>query len=304
MAVAHVASATMNEAAAATGGTITIPAGVLTGHDLYVLIRSRTAGAVTCVDDDATGNLWTPLGNSGTLLYLFWKKATAATASKTVTIAGGVEATTGGLSAFSGGLVSGDPTTQLTFFSNASGTESHTGFTPTFANSMVCWGLGATAINLVTTIACTNPGDLEPELWERSSTAGSDVYTIFTGRPQVGGPTATGLFTWAQTNAATRSLTFAIQPALEFTGTGASTLDGVTSAGSGTFIEAITGTGASTLAGVTSAGTGVVANPITGTGASTLAGVTSAGVGVVTGMGPTPRQGCCGGRRRCCRRDR
>jgi hypothetical protein len=48
----------------------------------------------------------------------------------------------------------------------------------------------------------------------------------------------------------------------------------------------------------------LVANPITGTGASTLAGVTSAGVGVATGMGPIPREGCCGGRRRCCRRDR
>jgi hypothetical protein len=62
------------------------------------------------------------------------------------------------------------------------------------------------------------------------------------------------------------------------TGTGSSTLDDVTSAGSGS--ESMLATGSTTLDGVTSAGSGSVVNPISGTGASTLAGVTSAGVGV------------------------
>lgn len=65
-----------------------------------------------------------------------------------------------------------------------------------------------------------------------------------------------------------------------FTGSGASTLAGATSAGSGT--QTISGTGASTLADVTSDGSGTVVSPISGSGASTLDDVTSAGAGAQT----------------------
>lgn len=84
----------------------------------------------------------------------------------------------------------------------------------------------------------------------------------------------------------------------DITGTGSSTLDGVTSAGSGTFTPAaITGTGASTLDGVTSAGAGTYTPAaITGAGASTLDGVTSAGSGTfappgITGAGASTLDG-------------
>lgn len=57
-------------------------------------------------------------------------------------------------------------------------------------------------------------------------------------------------------------------------------------------IEAITGTGASTLANISSAGSGTYSvTPITGTGASTLQNISSAGVGVFTGTGPAPVTG-------------
>lgn len=273
MAVAHIASATMALTTGTTGGTIVIPASVATGHDLYVSIMSRgDAGSavVTCVDDDTGGNTWTLVGVNPTTfnLYLFWKKATAGTASKTVTIANGLDSVTGGLSAFSGGLASGDPTTNLSFENNSSGNETHAGFTPTHADSMIRLVVANHGIIAVTLLACTNPGDLEPELWERSSTGGNDCSIISAARIQVGGPTATGNFTWAQTNAFGRSMVFAIQPQAN-TGAGASTLAGVTSAGAGTYTPAA----------------------ITGTGASTLAGVTSAGTGVFTGVGPPPSSG-------------
>jgi len=77
------------------------------------------------------------------------------------------------------------------------------------------------------------------------------------------------------------------------TGTGASTLAGVTSAGSGTYTPpAITGTGASTLDGVTSTGSGQLG--FIATGATTLDGVTSAGSGTfgsVTGTGTSTLDG-------------
>lgn len=81
------------------------------------------------------------------------------------------------------------------------------------------------------------------------------------------------------------------------TGTGSSTLDGVTSAGAGTYTPAaITGAGASLLDGVTSTGSGTFAPPgITGTGASTLDGVASAGsgtfIGAITGTGASTLAG-------------
>jgi len=92
--------------------------------------------------------------------------------------------------------------------------------------------------------------------------------------------------TVATTDEEFKAYTLAVEPepSDDRTGTGSSTLDGVTSAGSGTFTPpAITGTGTSTLTGVTSAGVGVHTPPgITGTGTSTLAGVTSAGSGTIT----------------------
>lgn len=222
MAVAHVASATTNTTTGTTTDTITIPASVVAGHDLYVLALSVGVATVTCTDDDAGGNVWAVVSTSpeGTI-WLFWKKATSGTASKTVTLAGAVDSLTGGLSVFSGALASGDPTTDLVWESNASGNEAHAGFTPTVAGSMISFAvLHFNPPDVVTLLACTDPGSLEPELWERSSTGGTDAYAIFTARSQVGGPTATGNFTWAMTNAATRSLAFAIQPAVAVGGAG------------------------------------------------------------------------------------
>jgi len=240
VAVVHRASATFASTTGTTGGTIAVPAGVQAGDDLYVLVCSRDHTSVnalaTCTDNDTGGNSWALLGNtSDRKALLFWKKATAATASKTVTIAGAIGSCTGGLSAFSGGA-DGDPTTNLAFEDNASGNEAHAGFVPANANSMICFGvLNATNDTLsVTTLACTNPGDLEPELWSRLSTGGSDCYAIFTARAQSGGPTATGNFTWAQTNSTTKSVAFAIKPQPSSTGTlvgQESGADGAASAG-------------------------------------------------------------------------
>lgn len=214
MAVAHVASAVTNTTTGTTTDTITIPASVAAGHDLYVVWQQAGAGTATVTDDDAGGNVWAMLGTPADAAQsLWWKKATSGTASKTVTIDGALDSITGGLSAFSGGLASGNPTTNVGYESNISGNEIHAGFTPSFADSMICFVVGSfEPLNPVTVMACTDPGDMEPQLWERSSTGGGDCYAILAAKIQAGGPTATGNFTWAQTNAATRSVVFAIRP--------------------------------------------------------------------------------------------
>lgn len=290
MAVAHRASATFASTTGTTGGSITIPAGVQASDDLYVLIVSRDhlsgTALPTCTDSDTGGNTWTRLGGTtDRKANLFWKKATGSTASKTVTIAGAVGSCTGGLSAFSGGA-EGDPTTNLAFEDNASGNESHAGFTPANADSMICFGvLNATNDTLsVTVLACTNPGSLEPELWSRLSTGGSDCYAIFTARAQSGGPTATGNFTWAQTNSATKSVAFAVKPQPSSTGT-------LAGQESGSDAAALAGTAATTGAlsatepsGDTAALAGATA--IAGTTAAAESGAdVFAGSGTVTDAG-------------------
>lgn len=102
------ASATFALASGTTNGTITIPAGILTNDDLYVLIESadHTIGTALCdvADNDTGGNTWTNLGaSSDRKLQLFWKKATSGTAGKLITVAGGVGSIAGGMSGFTGG---------------------------------------------------------------------------------------------------------------------------------------------------------------------------------------------------------
>lgn len=302
--------ATVQSSVALTTTVLTDLAGDVSGHDLYTFAVSRdhTSGTAlpTCTDNSA-GNAWTLVSNdTDRQLLVWWKKGVAGDQGARVTVAGCVGSATGGVFVVKG-AAAGNPTTDLTVEANASGDETHASITPTNPSSLVVFGVADVAndTNTVTALAAATLGTMEPEVFERLSTGGSDCRITVTATQSPGGPNATGNFTWTQLDSTTKSVAFAIST-LAFTATGASTLDGVTSAGSGTFIEAITGTGASTLAGVTSAGTGVVANPITGTGASTLAGVSSAGTGVFTGTGPPPSPGggCCNGRRRCCRRDR
>ena len=215
---------------ATTTFTLTIPATTATGHDLYVpaVSRDHTAGTAlaTLTDDDTGGNTWTLLTNSTDRKgYLWWKKATSGTASKTVTFAGGVGSSTGGLTVFSGGA-SGDPTTNLVLEDNASGNETHAGFTPDEDNSQVCIAV----LNVANDQAVTNGtwatfGYQEAEQWENESTGGSDCGAIFYSKLQAGTAAGTGAFTWEQTNQVTISISFAIKPSTATTETRTHTTD-------------------------------------------------------------------------------
>ena len=199
-----------------TSMTIPIGASIQTDDDLYVVFTSRnhTSGDAdaTCTDNDSGGNAWTQVGQSSDKkLNVFWKKATSATASKTITVAGAIGSLAGGYVAFMG-AASGDPTTNLTLESNASGDESMAQFTPTNANSHVVFAVGNYGNDNATSAqTCTDPGVLT-EQFEQLSTGGSDCQCCACSRVQVGGPTATGAFTWAQTNGATWSAQWAVKP--------------------------------------------------------------------------------------------
>jgi hypothetical protein len=284
-----------------TSTTITVPANVVTGDDLYVAAVSRdhTSGTAlaTLTDDDTGGNTWTLIGNDTDRKgYLFHKVATATTAGKTITFAGAV----GSCQAVFVSFLNGDPTGATSNVSveiNGSGDESHAGFTPTRTGSIIAIAVLDTGNDTnVVTLPLTANYPLALAI-DRGSTGGNDCRASIAYRVDAPG-TATGTFGWTQANSTTVSIVWEVMgPDSGVTGTGASTLDDVTSAGSGTYTPpAITGTGASTLDGVTSAGSGTFTPaPITGTGASTLQGVTSAGSGTfiaaITGTGSSTLQG-------------
>ena len=204
---------------ATTSASITIPT-VYTGEDLYVLAVSRdhTSGTTkyTCTDNDTGGNTWTEKAiSSDRKTTLFWKKATGSTSAKTISIATTVGSVASGLSVFSGGAPT-DPTTNIVLEENASGNEAHAGFTPDNDNSYVVLCVTQDSNDLaVTDLAAATLGSFEPEQWARLNTGGSDCAATMAGKVQAGTKTATGVFSWAQTDGTSDSISFAIKPNLQ-----------------------------------------------------------------------------------------
>jgi hypothetical protein len=141
--VSHVTSSTFTLTNRTTGGVILIPSTVTTGHDLYVAITSQAHGSSTALptvtDNDTGGNTFALIGETGSRKgTLFWKKGTVDTGGKLITIAGAKKSCSAGLSVYSGGFASVDPTTNWAA-ETVDAIDSFTpGFTPSFASSMVC----------------------------------------------------------------------------------------------------------------------------------------------------------------------
>lgn len=217
MAVAHRASAASGSTNPTTSCTITIPASVATGDVCFVAVTSRdhTAGTAypTVTDDDGAGNTWTRITTAESAdrkATLWYKIATSATASKTITVAGAVGSVSAGVSCYSG--AGSTPYLNITVETNASGNETHAGFTPSHANSFVAFVVyNYGNDNAVTGVTCTAPGTLTNR-YEKLSTGGSDCGNNFSAAQQSGGPTATGSITWSQTNGTTYSIAFEIPP--------------------------------------------------------------------------------------------
>jgi hypothetical protein len=199
-----------------TGFTNTIPASVVTGDYLLQAVTSRdsTSGSanVTCTDNDTGGNTWTTIANTADKkAWLFGKRATSATAGKTITIAAAVGSCSGVGKAFSDVSKGATPYANIVTEPNISTDEAHADFTPTFGNCMVIALIhnyvndnAVTSLSFATLGATTATDNL--------STGGSDCGTCFGHALQSGSPVAVGGLTWAQNNNATYSTTFALIP--------------------------------------------------------------------------------------------
>ena len=296
-----------------TSHTYTIPT-VAVGEWLYVAFISRDHTAATalatCTDNDSGGNTWTSLAvTTDRKAYLFRKQATSATTGKLITVAGCVGSSAGVLKCFSGTT---GVTDALASHDNPAGTETRPGFTPAEAGEMLI-GLVYNRLNDNAVTAMAYGGNAT-SMVEKLSTGGSDCAVSFGHLLQVGGPTATGDFTWSQVDGTTYSRILAIRPTaavdnrngtlvvtgggvltsvqqkgaqVTIVGTGGGVVTSVRQKGA---LRAVVATAGGVLTSVRSKG-GLLAVPLTGGGVLVLAGEAGgegeahSGAFVVTGGG-------------------
>lgn len=198
-----------------TSFTITIPA-VLDG-DIGILEfchRGTGDGSVT----DNVGAGWTrkteQLFNGSTFSgQLYWKRFEAADSGGTITVTALTDSCAGILTVYRDVIGTGDPfdgAATIVGEENASGNETQAEITTLVDNCMVCLTVLNSPDLAVATQACTTPGALT-ERSERLSTGGTDSSIAHASavRTTAG---ATGAFTWTQTNAASGSYAYALQP--------------------------------------------------------------------------------------------
>lgn len=201
-----------------TSLSLTIPADVVTDDILVVGVINGGADADPSVsDDDTGGNAWTKKytqthstdGSRGTI---WWKRATANTASKTISVTGCTDSCAGYVSVYSGRIATGDPFDSVgTSESNAAGDESHASITPTTNGCDVCFSVLCGDNDAASTVACTDPGSLTIRAQDTNS-GGVDTNAAIADAPQ-STANATGAFTWAQIDDVTVSFAFALLPA-------------------------------------------------------------------------------------------
>jgi hypothetical protein len=176
-----------------------------------------------------------------------------------------------------------DPTGE----SNASGNESHAGITTNTNGAWVCLVVGNSPDLAVTSQSSTSPGALTARA-ERLSTGGTDASIAHASAAKASAG-ATGNLTWAQTNAASGSLAYALKPEpviVTISGAFDSALADADAALSGSVVVVVSGAMAATLEAVDAALAGSVSAAVyAGTFASTLADFASdlSGVVITTG---------------------
>lgn len=210
MAISHVVSGTGGIGTTSWSDTVSA-ANVQENDVIFVFNANEGSTADPSISDDSgDGNSWTRIGAGGLNGSVWWKRISGGnwgSSDVTITSSGNTNVCAGNWSNYRGVIESGDPYTDASFESNASGNESHAGFTPSFADSM----LVGSVINYVignTTQNQTFGATAATEAFD----SGADVRCSSSFLLQVGNPAATGDFTWTQGNQLTISVLFAIRP--------------------------------------------------------------------------------------------
>ncbi len=219
-----VGTSTVTSGQQTTGFTLVINSGVVAGDILLLGVTNRGATADPSVtDDDSGGNTWAKVANqnadtngAGTV---WWKRATSATASKTITVSGCTNSASGCVTPYTGALASGTPYGTPVSESNASGNNVQAGLTVGTANSFVCLFVHCTSNDTLNpnTYTATDPTTLT-ERAEGVSAGGSDCSCSHASAVKTS-TGATGNLGWSQTSGTGASIAFEliVQTATEHT---------------------------------------------------------------------------------------
>ena len=218
MAVSFIANA-LGGTTTTTSFSITLPTTVA-GDILICEFAHRGTGNGTIGGTSVTtgGLTWTLkhsqlFGSSAFSGKTYWTRATGNHAGQTVTGSSLTDSCAAIVTVYRGALASGDPLADATIVGeqNASGNETQAQITTATAAAWVVLVVVNSPDLAVATQACTSPGTLT-ERAERLSTGGTDSSIAHASAAKATAG-ATGALTWTQTNAASGSWGYAIQPA-------------------------------------------------------------------------------------------
>jgi hypothetical protein len=248
-------------AAGTTGNTLVIHSSVQSGDILLLGVTNRDGTAdPTVVDNEGAGS-WAKVSNQNAAtngsLSVWWKRASANTASKTITISGGTGSVSSGVTPYRGALASGTPYGTPVPESNASGNVSTAGITTSAAGSFVCLFVGCTSNDTLdpNTYVATDPTTLTERL-NAVSTSGSDCLMAHASAERSAAG-ATGTISWSQGAGTGASIVFELL-AEPVVATGSTSVTQAADAASGTATIAIAGTAVVTQAADTVAGVAAV----------------------------------------------
>lgn len=213
MAITPAVATALGGTTTTTSFTITIPSTVNDGDLLTVWFTHRGTGNGTVTDNSGVGS-WTRKGgqifNTSFSLQCYYKRVTNQAAERGATITGAslTNSCAGVMIADRGVISQGDPFEVFTGEDNASANETHAAITVS-DGALVGLAVGNSPDLAVASQAATSPATLT-ERAEVLSTGGTDS-SISVASALKSGAGSTGSLTWAQTDAASGSLAFAIK---------------------------------------------------------------------------------------------
>lgn len=142
----------------------------------------------------------------------YWARCVGDHDGETISVTGLTNSCAGIVTIYRGALATGDPLAAATIVgeANASGNETQAQITTTVDGAYVVLVVANSPDVAVTSPACTSPGALNIEA-EKLNAGGTDT-SICHASAEKATAGATGAFTWAQTNGASGSWAYAIEP--------------------------------------------------------------------------------------------
>lgn len=193
-----------------TGFTLVINAGVQANDLLIVGITNRDATTnPTCVDNEGAGT-WTRIttvnATTNGSISFWWKRASANTASKTITVGSCTGSASGVVMPYRGGSIAASPFGTPVGEGNASGNELQAGITTARDGSMVIHLVGCTSNDTLApgNRTATSPTTITEDA-EGVSSGGSDCSLSIASDIKASAG-ATGDISWAQTDGTGASL--------------------------------------------------------------------------------------------------